>query len=209
MNDTDEHDRAVSTLVAALRARLSPGGAWTVLAGARWRPLADFPNYCSTFDVMIVPADAKLDWDESGKCFGPEMQPVTVFDVIRREDCEEEFYDKPDTLCLAGVYEYCLWDPSAEQMRPAFQAFRRRESALRLVPTSLRGVFFSAVGFRMVVRDATVELTPSGDPRTEEELFTCQRLLEEALSRASRNQAAIDGLTAKVSRLQVRLGGAG
>ena len=205
MSEPNLHDRTASALVEALRANLSP--AWAVLAGARWQPLADFPNDCYAFDALIVSVDAALDWNEPAQCFGPGLQPITVFDVIRKEGCEAEFYDKPDALCSAGVCEYCLWDPSAERMRPAFQAFRRRESVLRLVKLSLHGVFFSAAGIRTNIGDGAVEITPCGEPRVEEELFTCEGLLNAALERATRDRAAITALSAKVERLRAELGG--
>jgi len=204
MSGPNLHDRTAGALVAALRAKLSP--AWTVIPGARWCPLTRFPNDCCTFDVVIVPAEVGLDWNESARCFGPGLRPVTVIDVICKEDCEAEFYDKPDALCLAGVYEYCLWDPTAERIRPAFQAFRQRRSALRIVRTSTHGVFFSATGVRLDFRDG-VDVSRCGEPSVEEELFTCQGHLDAALARAKNDQAAIDALTAKAERLRAELGG--
>jgi hypothetical protein len=206
MDDTDPHDRAVQSLTEAFRAFFASAQAWTVLPSARWQPLPDFPNCVYSFDVLLVPSEANLEWDAARNCFGPGVQPVTVFDIIRKEDYEEEFYDKPDILLQAGVSEYCLWDPTARWLRPPFQAWRIRESALRPVRTCSRGVFFSIAGFRLEARGTEVELTPCGEHRVEEELFTCQRLLDEARSRAAGEEGRIDGLFAKVDRLRAQLG---
>ncbi|HVL13506.1 MAG TPA: hypothetical protein VM529_13145 [Gemmata sp.] len=205
VNNAEQHDRAVDSLTATLRAFFAASQTWNVLSHARWQPLSDFPSECYTFDAIIVPAGVKLEWDAARNCFGPDMQPITVIDVVRKDDIEAEFYDKPDLLIQSGVYEYCLRDPTAEALRPPFQAWRLRESALRPIATCSRGVLFSGAGFRMDVRGWEIELSPCGEPRVEEELFTCQRLLDEARGRGQREQGAIDGLTAKVESLRAQL----
>jgi hypothetical protein len=209
MDCTRQHDATVGALAAALRALLTTSERAAVASNARWQPLADSPNVVYTFDLLTLDRDAEPAWDEPRGCLGSGVQPVTIIDVVCRDGWEEEFYDKPDALALAGVHEYCLWDPSAEVLRPPLQAARLSESAFRPVRTCNQGTFFSDAGFRLTVRGADFTVTPCGRASVEEELFTCRRLLDAALRRADREQNEVDGLTAKVTRLQAKLGGAG
>lgn len=207
MKATEQHNRSVDSLAKALGAFVASTQSWTMLTRARWQPLAEFPDRCYTFDVLLLPSDEKVEWDEARGCFGPGLKPVTAFDVVGKHCYDfDEFIDKGDDLCLAGGHEYCVWDPSEECLRPSFQAWRRHESVLRRIRTSARGVFFSEVGFRLGIGGSEVELSPSGDPRVEEELFTCQQLLDDAQNRANRERTAMVGLTAKLDRLRAQLG---
>jgi hypothetical protein len=207
MNAIEQHNQVVDSLTMAFREFFAPAGAWTVLSGVRWQPLADFPDRCYAFDAMILPSDAKLEWDESRNCFGPETRPCTVFDIVGKHNYDYDVYiDKGDDLCLAGVLEYWVWDPTAEQLRPPFRAWRMRESALCPLRSCFEGVFFSATGFRMDVRDSTVALRACGKIHIEEELLICERLLAKSRSNADHEQQTINGLTAKTHELRARLG---
>jgi hypothetical protein len=209
MNDAEQHDRTASALASALRSLLAPAGEWSVLSRARWQPLEGFPDCVYIFDVMIVESEAKLDLDASRGCLGPDVLPTTIIDVIRRDDWEEEFYDKPDILYQSGVYEYCLWDPTAERLRPPLHALRRRDSGYRNTRTSTKGVFFSTTGFRLDIDGADFTVSRCSQACEEEELFIAERLLDAALKRAEQERSAVDSLTAKVERLRAELGGSG
>jgi hypothetical protein len=209
MNDAIQHDQTASVLASGLRFLFAPAGEWSVLSRVRWQPLEGFPNCVYTFDVMIVPAEAKFDLDAGRGCLGPDMLPTTIIDIIRQDSWEEEFYDKPDILCLAGMYEYCLWDPTAERLRPPLDAVRRRDSGYRKTRTAASGVFFSATGFRLDVEGSNFTIGSCSQTYEEEELFIAERLLDAALKRAEQGRSAVESLTAKVERLRVELGGSG
>jgi hypothetical protein len=203
------HDATVAKLAGVLRAHFAPAGAWDVFTRVGWDRPDNFgpTREAMTFDLAVVAAGSAVVTDARGPRLGPDVLPELVFEVVTKESgCEEEFYDKPDLLLTAGVREYYLYDPTAEAMRPSFQAHRLRNGVYRPFWATGRAVAFSDLGFRIEFVGPDPRVSPCGPARLEEELFVAERLLSEAVDRADRGQQAVAGLTAKVDCLKATLG---
>ncbi|MBA4062827.1 MAG: hypothetical protein C0501_03810 [Isosphaera sp.] len=204
------HDATVAKLAGVLRAHFAGAGEWDVFIRIGWdRPENVGPGGAMTFDLAVAAAGTPVTTDGRGPRLGPDVLPALVFEVITKDGWEEEYYDKPDLLMNAGVREYYLYDPTAEAMRPPFQAWRLRKGVYRPFWTTCDGVAFSDLGFRLEFVGPDPRVSPCGPAELEEDLFDAERHLGEAVERADRERRAVEGLTAEVNRLRAALGGAG
>jgi len=199
------HDETVNNLHQGLVAVLQAGSEYTVHTRINWQPNEDFPNEVYTFDIAIASSDSAVHVENGQLYLSPRACVVTVIDVVTKDDYETEFYDKPDTLVLSCVDEYCIFDPTAEVLRPPFQAYRKVEAVWQIRRSTKHGVFFSVCRFRLEVSGTFLAVSECGCPMDEEDLFDCQNRLEFALARKEPNQKEIVGLTTKIKRLEARI----
>ncbi|HET6575547.1 MAG TPA: hypothetical protein VFG68_18230 [Fimbriiglobus sp.] len=193
-------------LIRDLEAHFQADPDYTICGRTHWQPLDGFPNYVPLFDVMVIEGPAPLRRQEDGAIvLDRAASPVTIIDVVSRESCEEEFYDKPDALVRSAVYEYCLFDPSGDVLRPSLHAARKQDGVFHPRRSCLRGVFFSAAGFRLTIRTSAINVSACGQALDEEKLFECQGQLERLLGRADTTEKQIGGLQQRIAQLDQRL----
>ncbi len=128
-----------------------------------------------------------------------------MIDIVRRDDYEREFYDKPADIFETTIGEYCLVDPTRVFMRPALEAYRRTDGVFRRVRTSADAIFFSKCGFVLDVRTAEITVRPCGRATIEEKLFKFRRSLEQAEKRRDESETEVTGLRKAIAGLEDRL----
>lgn len=203
MTVNDIHDVTVEKLAAGLKTILQSRTDTTVLTRTLWQPLSDFPTCIYRFDVIVVIGPVVFvttTTDEPVLQPTPQMWARAVFDIIRREDNEAEFYDKPDLLVTAPVSEYCLIDPTREVMRPPLNAARKHDGGYVRVRSCADNVLFSSAGVRLELSGTEVVLTRCDHPRIAEQIHE----LSKHRSRLT-DQTAIAGLERRIAELETKL----
>jgi hypothetical protein len=201
------HDAMVQSLSNAIGGFLRDSHAHTVVTNVCWQPLAAFPERTYEFAALVCAEDSVLCRDETRNCFGPELRPCMAIAVLAKGTYDfDRFFDFVDDLARAGVQEIVIWDPTGECMVPNLDGWRLYKGAYRRSRTVGWGVFFSAAGFCLDVQNGVAAVREAGDPRTEEELLTCEHPLSAATIRANADVEVAEGLAAKVNRLRAALG---
>lgn len=161
------HDATVARLYDSLRAVVR---GVVVLRDVLWAPHDVFPNYAHVFDLVLLGSRAAVTVVDESTGRVAIKGAVTVID----DDCEPEFYDKANLLYFTSVYEYVLFDPTGELMRPNFHAYRKDDLGFRPVRSCAAGTFFSTLQFRLDAEGAEIRVASSGRLHYEEELLKCR-----------------------------------
>ncbi|HEY1192072.1 MAG TPA: hypothetical protein VGE74_30865 [Gemmata sp.] len=164
------------------------------------------PQYVVAFDIMIVATGAKWRTTPAGAILDPRTPPSTALDIVAPDTLVECLVDKPDVLNCGGLFEYVVFDPTNELLRPSLQGFRKVDGGFRPVRTALSGVFFGSPRFAFDVRGPEVRATPAGAPHLEEELFALRASRAAMLTgRTGRSVAALKQMNADIAALELRL----
>lgn len=197
----DQRTSAVERLAAQISAALPAG--YSVVVGGLYQPVDGWPQFVVGFDVMVVYRDAK--WNTLGSAvLDPLTPPITAIDVVARESLVRCLVNKTDLLNQAGLREYAVYDPTAEILRPSFQAFRKCDGGMRPVRSALSGVFFTSAGVALDARGEAVTAFACGSTSIEEELFAVQ-LLRSEVARSGGQAVALAKMDADIWELEARL----
>ncbi|MBX9581786.1 MAG: hypothetical protein K2X87_15895 [Gemmataceae bacterium] len=200
MTPHERHDATVERLAAGLAEVLASRPRYAVLTRVRCQLLDGFPDTISTFDVAVIPADARWLTHPGGPVLSPDDNPRLAVNVVTVETLAEDMIAVPNTLTRTAVSEYVLFDPTGEALRPALQEFWTSDGELRRGWTTNHGVFFSGLDIRIDVRGADLVATPCGRGHVEEELFVL-RWERERLDPADPKRAGYD---ARIAKLETR-----
>lgn len=167
-----------------------------MLSGARCQLLDGFPTCVTAFDLAVVRIESRWIVTSDGPMLPPEAAPRVGINVVAADTLENDTISTPNTLARTAVSEYVLFDPSAEVMRPSFQAFWKEHGELNRSWPAIKGTFFSRAGFRLDARRGELVVSKCGEHRTEEELFVL---------RYERDELGTRGLDTRIAKLEARL----
>jgi hypothetical protein len=171
-----------------------------VFTDVRWQPHESFPTCVYHFDLLIGVPGKAYAVDSPQEVFGPTMRFLTAINVVTHESIETDWYDRPEDLDTAGLYEYCLFDPTGSFMRPRLQALRKSDGSWRRVRSCRHGLFFSSGRFVLDCRGREPRVRPSGASYHEEELLTVR--IERSRTTDSEQVARLDE---RIRQLEYRI----
>jgi Uma2 family endonuclease len=127
------------------------------------------PTACVSPDVFVVRGVAKGErrtyrlWDE-------RQPPAVVFEITSRGSRLEDLGTKRAIYAMLGVWEYFLYDPLGEYLRPSLQGYRLQEGEYQRIPPGADGALASqALGLGLRLENGCLRVF---NPATGERLLT-------------------------------------
>jgi len=160
------------------------------------------PSACVAPDVFVVQGVAKGErrtyrlWEEG-------QPPAVVFEITSRGSRLEDLGTKRAVYAMLGVWEYFLYDPLGEYLRPPLQGYRLQEGEYQRLPPGAGGGFTSqALGLELQLEGGRLRVF---NPTTGERLLTPAEALvarrAEAFARHTA-EAEVERLRAELARLR-------
>lgn len=200
MTPAELHDATVERLAAGLAEVLAARPRYSVRTRVRCQLLDGFPDAVTTFDVGVVPADARWLTHPGGPVVAPGDAPRLGVSVVTADTLAEDMIAVPNTLARAAVGAYVLFDPTGEVLRPRLQTFWVADDGLNRHWPAMHGVFFSGLDVRFDVCGPDLIASACGRGHVEEELFVL-RWERERLGPSDPKRAGYD---ARIAKLETR-----
>jgi Uma2 family endonuclease len=195
MGETDVHIDALIYLREALRDHFRDDPQMYVAGNMLLYYEEGNPAACVAPDVFVVQGVAKRErrtyrlWEE-------DRPPVVVFEITSRGSRLEDLGTKRVVYAMLGVWEYFLYDPLGEYLRPPLQGYRLQDGEYQRLPPENEGGFTSqALGLELRVEEGRLRLA---NP------VTGERLLTPAEALAARRTEAAARLAAEVELERLR-----
>jgi Uma2 family endonuclease len=195
IGETDVHIDALIYLREALRDHFRDDPRMYVAGNMLLYYEAGNPVACMAPDVFVVQGVAKGErrtyrlWEEG-------QPPSVVFEITSRGSRLEDLGTKRVVYAMLGVWEYFLYDPLGEYLRPSLQGYRLQEGEYQRIPPESEGRLTSqALGLELRVEEGCLRLVNPG---------TSERLLTPAEALAARRMEAAARLTAEAELERLR-----
>jgi Uma2 family endonuclease len=198
MGETDVHIDALIYLREALRDHFREDPRMYVAGSMLLYYEEGNPTACVAPDVFVVQGVAKGErrtyrlWEEG-------QPPAVVFEITSRGSRLEDLGTKRVVYAMLGVWEYFLYDPLGEYLRPSLQGYRLQEGEYQRIPPESEGRLTSqALGLELRVEEGRLRLV---NPETGERLLTpaealvARRTAEVELARLRTELARLRGET--------------
>jgi Uma2 family endonuclease len=202
MGETDAHIDALIYLREALRDHFRDDLQMYVAGNMLLYYEEGSPAACVAPDVFVVQGVAKGErrtyrlWEEG-------QPPVVVFEITSRGSRLEDLGTKRAVYAMLGVWEYFLYDPLGEYLRPPLQGYRLQEGEYqRLQPEGEGRLTSQALGLELRVEEGRLRLV---NPTTGEHLLTPAEALAARRTEAAARLAAeveLERLRDELARLR-------
>jgi Uma2 family endonuclease len=202
MGETDVHIDALIYLREALRDYFRDDPRMYVAGNMLLYYEEGNPAACVAPDVFAVQGVAKGErrtyrlWEEG-------QPPVVVFEITSRGSRLEDMGTKRAIHAMLGVWEYFLYDPLGEYLRPPLQGYRLQEGEYQRIPPGGEGRLASqALGLELRLENGRLRVF---NPTTGERLLTPAEALvarRVADARASRTETELEQLRAELACLR-------
>jgi Uma2 family endonuclease len=202
MGETDVHIDALIYLREALRDYFRDDPRMYVAGNMLLYYEEGNPTACVAPDVFAVQGVAKGErrtyrlWEEG-------QPPVVVFEITSRGSRLEDLGTKRAIHAMLGVWEYFLYDPLGEYLRPPLQGYRLQEGEYQRIPPGGEGRLASqALGLELRLENGRLRVF---NPTTGERLLTPAEALvarRVADARASRTETELEQLRAELACLR-------
>jgi Uma2 family endonuclease len=202
MGETDVHIDALICLREALRDYFRDDPRMYVAGNMLLYYEEGNPAACVAPDVFAVQGVAKGErrtyrlWEEG-------QPPVVVFEITSRGSRLEDMGTKRAIHAMLGVWEYFLYDPLGEYLRPPLQGYRLQEGEYQRIPPGGEGRLASqALGLELRLENGRLRVF---NPTTGERLLTPAEALvarRVADARASRTETELEQLRAELACLR-------
>jgi len=142
-------------------------------------------------DIFVVVGIPKLPEQDTYRVWEEGRPPTFVFEIASASTRREDQVEKRDLYARIGVAEYVLYDPLAEYLRPALQAFRLVAGTYEPMPAAMDGAVVSeALDLRLRLVGGRLQLFRA----TGERLLSTRERLDAAEARMAVLEAELKRL---------------